>query len=77
MATPWTAGRQALLSMEFSRQEYWAEWAAVPPPGNLPNPGVEPTFLASPALAGGFFTTSITWEALLIGEEMGSLLNRF
>ena len=33
------------------------------PPGALPNPGTEPTFLMSPALAGGFFTTSTTWEA--------------
>ena len=35
-----------------------------PPPGNLPNPGIEPVAsLTSPALAGGFFTTSITCEA--------------
>ena len=39
------------------------EWVACPPPGNLPKPGVEPTSLASPALAGGFFTTNATWEA--------------
>ena len=31
--------------------------------GSLSNPGIEPTSLASPALAGGFFTTSTTWEA--------------
>ena len=30
--------------------------------GKLPNPGMEPMSLASPALAGGFFTTSATWE---------------
>ena len=34
-----------------------------PSPGNLPYPGIEPVFLMSPALAGGFFTTSATWEA--------------
>ena len=34
-----------------------------PPPGDLPNPGIKPTSLTSPALAGGFFTTSTTWEA--------------
>ena len=47
--------------MEFSRQEYWIK-LPFPTPGGLPNPhpGIEPTFLASPALAGGFFTT---WEA--------------
>ena len=33
------------------------EWVAVPSPGNLPNPGIEPTSLASPALAGILFTT--------------------
>ena len=37
-----------LLSMEFSRQEYWSG-VSFPPPGDLPNPGVGP---ASPALAG-------------------------
>ena len=31
--------------------------------GNLPNPGIDPTSLTTPALAGGFFTTSTTWEA--------------
>ena len=50
---PWTLGRQAPLSMWFSRQEY-LDWVAFPSPGNLPHPGIE---LASPALAGGFFTT--------------------
>ena len=34
-----------------------------PPPGDLPNPGMEPAPLMSPALAGRFFTTSATWEA--------------
>ena len=53
-ATLWTAAHQALLSMGFSRQEYWSGWPC-PPPGNLPNPGIE---LMSPALSGGFFTTS-------------------
>ena len=35
-----------------------------PSPGGLPNPGIEPTSLMSPALAGRFFTPSTTWEAL-------------
>ena len=39
------------------------EWVASPPPGDLPDPGIEPTLLMSPALAGGFFTMSVTWEA--------------
>ena len=40
--------------MKFSRQEYWS-WLPFLTPGDLPDPGIEP--LASPALAGGFFTT--------------------
>ena len=47
----------------FSRKEYWSGMSC-PPPGDLPNPGIEPTSLMSPALAGGFFTTSATWKAL-------------
>ena len=39
------------------------EWVAYAPPGDLPNLGVEPKSLRSPALAGEFFTTSTTWEA--------------
>ena len=34
-----------------------------PPPGDLPNPGIELMSLMSPASAGGLFTTSVTWEA--------------
>ena len=48
--------------MGFSRQKYWSG-LPFPPPGDLPNPGIEPVSLASPALAGGFFTTSATGEA--------------
>ena len=57
--TPWTVAHQAPLSMEFSRQEYWSGLPC-PPPGNVPDPTIEPTFLMSPALAGGFFNTSAT-----------------
>ena len=52
------------LSMGFSRQEY-CSGLPCPSPGDLPNPGIEPRSLTSPALAGGFFTTSTTWEALI------------
>ena len=48
--------------MDFSRQEYWSG-LPFPSPEDLPDPGTEPKSLASPALAGGFFTTSATWEA--------------
>ena len=61
-ATPWTVAYQAPPSMGFSRQEYWSG-VPFPAPGDLPNPGIEPTSLASPALARGFFTTDATWEA--------------
>ena len=61
--TPWTVSLQAPLSMGFSRQEYQSGFPR-PPPGNLPDPGIKSMPLASPALAGGLFTTSTTWEAL-------------
>ena len=50
--------------MGFSRQEYWGGLPC-PPPGDLPNPGIEPSSISSSALIGRFFTTSTTWEALL------------
>ena len=61
-ATLWTTACQAPLSKGFSRQEYWNGLLHLPPE-DLPNPGIKPTPLMSPALAGGFFTTSSTWEA--------------
>ena len=54
-ATPWTIARQALLSMGFSWQECW-NGLPFSSPGDLPDTGIK--FLASPAFAGGFFTTS-------------------
>ena len=66
--TPWTVARQAPLSMGFSRQEYWSAlpclFQGIFPAQRL-NPRVLPSSLMSPALAGGFFTTSGTWEALV------------
>ena len=52
--------------MGFSGQEYWSGLLC-PPPGDLPDPGIEPdpVFLKSPALAGRLFTTSATWEAYI------------
>ena len=61
-ATPRTAALQAPLSMGFPRQEYWS-WLPFPPPGDLPNPGIELTF---PALAGGFFTTEPPGKLILL-----------
>ena len=43
---------QAILSMEFPRQDYWSR-LPFPSPGDLPHPGIEPP---SPVLEGGFFT---------------------
>ena len=51
------ATHQALLSVEFPGQEYWSGLPFLTP-GGLPDPGIEPVSLASPALAGGFFTTA-------------------
>ena len=56
----WTVAHQAPLSMEFSRQEYWSALSC-PPSGNLPDPGIEPIYLTSTALADRFFTISATW----------------
>ena len=53
---------QALLSMEFPRQEYWSG-LPFPPPGALSDPEIEPVSPSSLALAGRFFTTVI-WETL-------------
>ena len=59
----WTVAHQAPLSMGFSRPEY-CSGLPFPTPGDLPNPGIKPMSLASPALAGGFFSTSTPWEAI-------------
>ena len=48
--------------MGFSSREYWSGLPC-PSPGDLPDPGIEPSSLVSPALADRFFTTSATWEA--------------
>ena len=57
----WSLACQAPLSMGLSRQEY-CNGLLHPPPEDLCNPGTEPSSLMSPALAGGFFTTSTIWE---------------
>ena len=62
-ATPRTVAHQAPLSLGVSRQEHWSR-RPFPPPGDLPNPGVEPASPVSPASADGFFTANASWEAL-------------
>ena len=54
--TPWNVAHQAPLSMGFFRQEYWSG-LPFPPPGDLPDPGIEPMSPMSPASAREFFTT--------------------
>ena len=54
--TPWTVACQARLSMGFSRQKD-GNGLPFPSPGDFPDPGIEPASLASPALAGRFFST--------------------
>ena len=67
LCDPMTVTHQAPLSMEFSRQKYWSQLPC-PTAEVLSNPGIEPTSLASPALAGRFFTTSAPWKALLLNR---------
>ena len=64
--TPWTIALQALLSMGFSRQEYWCG-LPFPSPGDLPNLGTES---GSPALAGGFFTTEPPGKPLFVAVQL-------
>ena len=72
--TPWTVAPQAPPSMGFSRQECWSGLPC-PPPGDLPDPGNEPVSLRSPALAGGFFTTSVGTKHFWIDKQWNYSLN--
>ena len=63
-ATLWIIARQAPLPMGFSRQEH-SSGLPCPSPGDLPDPGIKPISLMSPALADEFFTTRANWEAQL------------
>ena len=67
LVTLWSVACQDPPSFRFSRQEYWSGLPC-PPPGDLPDPGIEPTSLMSPALAGRFFTTRITWKIHYLSE---------
>ena len=60
--TPQSVAHQAILSVGFSRQEYWSELPC-PPPRDLPNPGIELVSLMSLELEGRSFIPSIAWEA--------------
>ena len=69
LATPWNVAYQAPLSVGYSRQEYWSGLPC-PPPEGLPDPETEPVSPVSPALAGEFFSTGATWEALGVVDKM-------
>ena len=62
--TPWTVTLQA--PVHGILQARILEWPAIAFSRDLPHPGTEPASLTSPALAGGFFTTSASWEALIL-----------
>ena len=72
-ATLWTVA-QPPLPMGFSRHEYWSGLPC-PPPGDLLDLGIEPTSLASPALAGEFFPTSAPWEAHTVAATLKDEIN--
>jgi len=59
--------------MGFSSQEYWSGLPC-PPSGDLYDLGIEPTSLRFPALPGGFFTTSATWESAVVVSALNLLL---
>ena len=56
------------MSIGFSRKEYWGG-LPFPSPGGLPDPGIKPASLKSPALAGKFFTTGATWKRFFGGSK--------
>ena len=75
-ATLWIIARQAPLSIRFFRQEYWSGLPC-PPPRDPPDLGIDPSSLMSPAWAGGFFTTSATWEAYIYIYIFFFLIKKF
>ena len=76
--TPWTVALQPLLSMGFSRQEYWNGFP-FPSPGDLSDPGIESATPTSPALAGRFFTTEPPWKpwAIWLNAESVVIIQRW
>ena len=62
LCDPIDCSHRLLCPWDSNRRESWSGLPC-PPPGDLPDPGIEPLSLMSPALAGGFFTTHAAWEA--------------
>ena len=69
LCNPVDCSQQASLSMGFSGQEYWSRLPC-PPPGDLPNPGIQTMSLVSPALAGRFFTIVPPGKPHYVGKEI-------
>ena len=72
LCDPWTAARQAPLSMGFPRQEYWSG-LPLPSPGHLPDPGIEP---GSPALQVGSLPSEPPGKPCLVGLGQRSLFRQ-
>ena len=68
-ATLWTTAHQAPV------RGFSGEWVAMPSTRGFANPEMEPTSLTSPALADGFFTTSVTWEGKPYEVFMSGILH--
>ena len=75
-AAPWTVACQVPLPEGSFRQEY-LHGMLFSSPRDLPNPGIKPTSLMSPRLAGRFFTTSTTWEASVVVLQLLSRVRLF
>ena len=71
--TPWTIYSLSGSSFHWILQARILEWVVMPFSRDLPDPGIKPTSLTSPALAGGFFTTRATWEAQQIHIQFSSV----
>ena len=74
--TLWTADLQAPLSMGVSRQGYRSGLPRLPP-GDLPDPGIEPASLVSPAFASGFFTTELPGKPNAVAQKLEICLEIF
>ena len=70
--TQWTVAHQALLSMGFSRREYWIVWP-FPSPGDLPSPGIEPGSYALQADSLPSEPPRKAWESACSTRDLGSI----
>ena len=66
--TPWIVTHQAPLSMEFFRREYW-NGLPFPPPGDLPHPGIEPTFYFTSCICRQILYRWATWKAFYSSSD--------